>query len=46
MEVKGLDIESMPKFEEKNLTRDYIEDFNTSTLPHEKYYNLEVWEKR
>ena len=22
----------------------YIEDFNTATLPHEKYYNIERWE--
>lgn len=24
--------------------REYMEDFNTATLPHEKYVNLEKWE--
>ena len=29
MEVKNLDIENLPKMEERALFRDYIEDFNT-----------------
>ena len=24
--------------------KDFIEDYNTATMPHEKYYNYEVWE--
>lgn len=24
--------------------RDYMEDYNTNTLPHEKYIDLEKWE--
>ena len=29
--------------EEKELFRTYVEDFNTSTLPHRKFYNLEFY---
>ena len=24
--------------------KDFIEDYNTATMPHDKYYNLEIWE--
>ena len=24
--------------------KDFIEDYNTATMPHEKYYNFEAWE--
>lgn len=24
--------------------KDFIEDYNTATMPHDKYYNLEAWE--
>jgi hypothetical protein len=24
----------------------YVEDFNTATLPHEKYYNFDAWEMK
>ena len=27
-----------------NLFKDYCEDYNTATMPHEKYYNYEKWE--
>ena len=26
--------------------KDYIEDYNTATMPHDKYYNLEAWEMK
>ena len=26
------------------LFKDFIEDYNTATMPHEKYYNYEKWE--
>jgi len=45
-EVKKIDCESMPRQEEKELFREYIEDYNTGTLPHRKYYDLEVYEKQ
>jgi hypothetical protein len=28
----------------KEYFKEYIEDFNTATLPHEKYVNYEKWE--
>lgn len=28
----------------KQYFREYMEDYNTATLPHEKYINLEKWE--
>jgi hypothetical protein len=45
-EVQKVDIETLPKFEERELFRTYMEDFNTGTLPHRKYYNLELYERR
>jgi hypothetical protein len=27
-----------------NYFKEYCEDYNTATLPHEKYYNYEKWE--
>ena len=32
--------------EEHALFKDYIEDYNTATLPHEKWYNLARWEAK
>lgn len=46
LQVKKIDVEAMPKFEEKELFREYMEDYNTSTLPHEKYYDNELYERR
>eukprot|EP00889_Picochlorum_renovo_P003610 jgi/Picre1/30640/NNA_006001.t1 len=45
-EVKGVkDVESMARSQEKELFRSFIEDFNTATLPHKKYYDLERYER-
>ena len=44
-EVKKLDVESLQKWEEKELFKEYAEDYNTATLPHEKFYNLEKWSR-
>ncbi|KAF8820830.1 hypothetical protein IE077_002761 [Cardiosporidium cionae] len=46
MEVKNKSIEELPHWEEKQLFKDFMEDFNTVTLPHKKYYDLEKWEQR
>ena len=32
--VKNIDIEAMPRSEEKEMFKDYMEEFNTATLPH------------
>ncbi|GMH39198.1 hypothetical protein BSKO_07096 [Bryopsis sp. KO-2023] len=45
-DVKGIDVETMPRAEEKDLFREYVEDFNTGTLPHRKYYDLEMYERQ
>eukprot|EP01026_Neomeris_dumetosa_P017921 TRINITY_DN1698_c0_g1_i1.p1 TRINITY_DN1698_c0_g1~~TRINITY_DN1698_c0_g1_i1.p1 ORF type:complete len:509 (-),score=77.12 TRINITY_DN1698_c0_g1_i1:1351-2715(-) len=45
LEEKNLDVEALPKFEEKELFREYMEDYNTGTLPHKKYYDLELYER-
>ncbi|CAN0363199.1 unnamed protein product [Ectocarpus sp. 12 AP-2014] len=45
MEQKKIhDTGGMPKWETKQYFREYMEDFNTCTLPHEKYIDLEKWE--
>ncbi|KAL8272402.1 hypothetical protein Esti_003692 [Eimeria stiedai] len=44
LEVKDRNIEELSNWEEKKLFSDFVEDFNTATLPHKKYYNLELWE--
>ncbi|KAL8435240.1 hypothetical protein ACSSS7_002586 [Eimeria intestinalis] len=44
LEVKDRNIEDLSNWEEKKLFSDFVEDFNTATLPHKKYYNLELWE--
>ena len=45
-EVKGCNTERVKGAEEKALFREYVEDYNTATLPSEKYYNLEVRVRR
>lgn len=45
MEVKHASRDNLTKREEKELFAEYAEDFNTSTLPHEKYYDLDKWER-
>ncbi|MEW5303490.1 MAG: hypothetical protein WDW36_006176 [Sanguina aurantia] len=45
LDVRKVDVEAMSKAEEKELFRDFMEDYNTATLPHRKYYNLDVYER-
>jgi len=42
-EIKNLDPELLSKWEEKELFREYMEDYNTATLPNKKYYNYELF---
>lgn len=44
--MKGISREVMNKREEKDLFSEFAEDFNTSTLKHEKYYDLDKWERK
>eukprot|EP01069_Polyplicarium_translucidae_P012562 Polyplicarium_translucidae@DN5329_c0_g1_i1.p1 len=46
MEVKNRSSESLPLWEEKQLFKEFVEDFNTATFPHKKYYSLEKWEAK
>lgn len=75
-EIKKVDVEGLPKWEEKELfkcghshvhlifllhsllqrevaepcerhsSRTYMEDYNTATLPHKKFYDLDLYERR
>ncbi|KAK2077691.1 hypothetical protein QBZ16_004537 [Prototheca wickerhamii] len=45
-EVKNIDVEVLPKYEEKDLFKEYMEDYNTATLPHAKYYDNELYERQ
>ena len=42
-EVKHRNPESLPKWEEKELFKEFAEEHNTASFPHEKYYNLDKW---
>jgi len=35
---------NVPKWEMAEAFKEYAEDFNTATLPHEKYYDYDKWE--
>ncbi|KAI9031383.1 hypothetical protein DFJ74DRAFT_702391 [Hyaloraphidium curvatum] len=44
-EIKRIDPGVVPPRELREYFAEYAEDFNTCTLPHEKYYDLARWEK-
>ncbi|KAF9937110.1 hypothetical protein BGZ65_001788, partial [Modicella reniformis] len=46
MEVKNLNPETIPQSKMKEHFVGFMEDFNTVTMPHEKFYNLNKWEER
>ena len=43
-EVKNINIEAISHVQEKKFFEDYAEDYNTSTLPSKKYYDIRKWE--
>lgn len=44
-EVKGISgVMSQPRRDIMNYFRGFMEDYNTATMPHEKFYNFERWE--
>jgi hypothetical protein len=43
--VRGIGEWHGPKGELMEYFRTFAEDFNTCTLPHDKYYDLDAWEK-
>lgn len=46
MEVKDKNLEELSGWEEREMFKDFMEDFNTATLPSKKYYNLELFEAK
>ncbi|KAJ1963467.1 hypothetical protein IWQ62_003207 [Dispira parvispora] len=43
-EVKKIRPEEITNTESKRHFREYMEDYNTATLPHPKYYDVKKWE--
>jgi len=46
LEERQINPETLSKPAQKKLFQSFMEDYNTATLPHEKYYHLESYEKR
>ncbi|KAF9436011.1 hypothetical protein BGZ76_005024 [Entomortierella beljakovae] len=46
LEVRKLNPETIPHNKMKDYFVGFMEDFNTVTMPHEKFYNLSKWEDR
>ncbi|XP_018850353.1 RNA-binding protein 25 [Juglans regia] len=42
-EVKQVNLESLPNWEEKQMFKVFMEDHNTATFPSKKYYNLDAY---
>lgn len=45
-EVKKVNLESLPNWEEKLMFKEFAEDHNTATFPSKKYYNLDAYYRR
>lgn len=45
-EVKKVNPEVFPRSEMKKMFETFAEDYNTVTLPHKKFYDLEKWEAK
>jgi hypothetical protein len=43
-EVKAIPSFTGPKWELQDYFKEFMEDFNTATFPHVKYYNYDQWE--
>ncbi|KAI5827472.1 hypothetical protein K523DRAFT_339949 [Schizophyllum commune Tattone D] len=46
LEERKINPENLTKEQSKKEFARFIEDFNTATLPHEKFYNMDAYEKR
>jgi len=46
LEERHQNVETISKSTQKKLFLSYMEDYNTATFPHEKYYALESYERR
>ncbi|CAL1352716.1 unnamed protein product [Linum trigynum] len=45
-EVKQVNLETLPNWEEKQMFKQFMEDHNTATFPSKKYYDLDAYYKR
>ncbi|RHY23045.1 hypothetical protein DYB36_012082 [Aphanomyces astaci] len=45
-DIKKINDFNGPKWEAMELFKEYMEDYNTATFPHEKYYDVEKYEMR
>ncbi|KAL9265918.1 hypothetical protein AKJ16_DCAP20077 [Drosera capensis] len=45
-EVRQVNLETLPNWEEKKMFKEYMEDYNTATFPSKKYYNLDAYHKQ
>jgi hypothetical protein len=45
MEVKKENTDSMGQMQMRDLFKEYVEDYNTATMPSKKYYNLHDWDQ-
>ncbi|KAH9480570.1 hypothetical protein JR316_0007170 [Psilocybe cubensis] len=46
VEERKTNPETISKEQQKKEFSRFVEDYNTATLPHEKYYNMEAYERR
>ncbi|KAF5390320.1 hypothetical protein D9757_002976 [Collybiopsis confluens] len=46
VEERKINPETISKDQNKKEFARFVEDYNTATLPHEKYYNMEAYDKR
>ncbi|KAG6827629.1 hypothetical protein H0H92_011032 [Tricholoma furcatifolium] len=46
VEERKINPETISKDQSKKEFQRFVEDYNTATLPHEKYYNMEAYERR
>ncbi|KAI8330361.1 hypothetical protein BC941DRAFT_456841 [Chlamydoabsidia padenii] len=46
IDIKKANVETLGNVKRKQMFIDFMEDYNTATMPHEKYYNLAKWEER
>nr|XP_043628296.1 DEAD-box ATP-dependent RNA helicase 42 [Erigeron canadensis] len=45
-EVKQVNLESLPNWEEKQMFKQFMEDHNTATFPSKKYYSLDAYHRK
>merc|ERR1712187_725696 len=46
MEYKKVNTDMLGQMQMRDLFKEYIEDFNTATMPSEKYYDLNAWDQK